>query len=98
MTVKFLVDWTEALLTDLATHASYSEHVTRGDLLMGRALYNNVLVDEKSWDDQVEAQREADKGAKAYCVHPSVHADTFRGSVKAMLKHKAECWNSGNQN
>ena len=71
--------------------------MTRGDLLMGRALYNNVLVDEKSWDDQVEAQREADKGAKAYCVHPSVHADTNRGSVKAMLKHKAECWNSGNK-
>ena len=59
---------------------------------------NNVLVNEKSWDDQVEAQREADKGPKAYCVHPSVHAGTFRGSVKAMLKHKAECWNSGNKN
>ena len=98
LTVKFLVDWTEALLTDLATHPSYSEHVTRGDLLMGRAKFHNVLVSEQSWDAQIEAQRAADKLLRAYCVHPSVHADTIRGSVKALLKHKAECWNSGDKN
>ena len=98
LTVKFLVDWTEALLTDLATHASYSEHVTRGDLLMGRAKAHNVLVSEQSWDAQIEAQRAADKMTRAYCVHPSVHADTLDGTVMSMIKHKAVCWNSGNQN
>ena len=98
LTVKFLVDWTQALLTDLATHASYSEHVTRGDLLMGRAQFHNVLVDEQSWDAQIEAQRAADKGLRAYCVHPSVHADTMEGTVKSMTKHKAECWSTGKPN
>ena len=98
LTLKFLVDWTEALIADLCHHASYSEVVTRKELLASRALHNNVLVSEKSWNDQVEALRESDKGVEAFCVHPSVHATTARGSVRAMLKHKAECWNSGEIN
>ena len=85
LSVKFLVDWSHALLTDLATHAS-AEPVTKEVLLQGRAQYPNVLVDEQKWDAQVEAQRVADKGASAYCVHPSVHADSLRGSVKAQAQ------------
>ena len=97
LSVKFLVNWSHALLTDLATHAS-AELVTKEVLLQGRAHYYNMLVDEQKWDAQVEAQRAADKGASAYCVHPSVHADTMRGSVKAMTKHKLECWSTGKTN
>ena len=98
LSVKFLVNWTHALLTDLATHASYAEHVTKGDLLMGRAQFHNVLVDEQQWDAQIEAQRVEEKGVSAYCVHPSVHADTMRGTVKSMTKHKLECWSTGKPN
>ena len=98
LSVKFLVNWTHALLTDLATHASYAEHVTKGDLRMGRAQFHNVVVDEQQWDAQVEAQRVEEKGVSAYCVHPSVHADTMRGTVKAMTKHKLECWSTGKPN
>ena len=97
LSVKFLINWCHALLTDLATHAS-AEVVTKEELLQMRAQYPNVLVDEEKWDAQIEAQRAADKGPNAYCVHPSVHADTLRGSVKAMTKHKLECWSTGKTN
>ena len=94
LTVKFLVNWCSALLTDLGTHGSV-EDVTKEEILQMRAQYPNILVNEESWDAQVEAQRVAEKGLRAYCIHPSVHADTQSGPVRAMAKHKLECWSTG---
>ena len=82
------------MLKDLGNHAS-AEDVTKEEILQMRAQYPNILVNEESWDAQVEAQRVAEKGLKAYCIHPSVHADTQSGPVRAMAKHKLECWSTG---
>ena len=95
LTVKFLVNWCNALLTDLGTYGS-GDNVTKEQILAMRAQYPNILVNEQQWDTQVEAQRVADKGLRAYCVHPTVHAETQRGSVRAIAKHKLECWTEGN--
>ena len=95
LTVKFLVNWCTAFLTDLESHGA-GDNVTKQQTLKIRAQYPNILVDEKQWDTQVEAQRAADKGLKAYCIHPTVHADTQRGSVSAITKHKQKCWTQGN--
>ena len=94
VTTIFLDYWCSALLTDLVTYGS-ADNVTKEEILEMRAQYPNILVNEQSWDTQVEAQRVADKGLRAYCVHPTVHADTQSGPVRAMAKHKLECWNTG---
>ena len=72
-----------------------ADDVTKEEILEMRAQYPNILVNEQSWDTQVEAQRVAEKGLRAYCVHPTVHADTQSGPVRAMAKHKLECWSTG---
>ena len=93
-TVTFLVNWCHALLKDLGTHAS-AEDVSKEEILQMRAQYLNILVNEERWDAQVEAHSVAEKGLKAYCVHPSVHAATQSGPARAMAKHKLECWSTG---
>ena len=87
------MNWCNAFLTDL--HGA-GDNVTKQQSLETRAQYPNILVEEKEWDAQVEAQRAADKGLKAYCIHPTVHADTQRGTVSAITKHKQKCWTQGN--
>ena len=93
--MKFLVNWCSAFLKDLKSHGT-GDTITKQQLLEMRAQYPNILVDEKKWDEQIEAQRVADSGTLAYCIHPSVHADTHRGTVPAMAKHKETCWQQGN--
>ena len=63
------------MMNDLRAYGTGSNH-TRQQLLQMRALNPNILADEKKWDEQIEAQRVAEGGAVAYCVHPSVHAET----------------------
>ena len=56
LTVKFLVNWCSALLTDLGTYGS-ADDVTKEEILEMRAQYPNILVNEQSWDTQVEAEK-----------------------------------------
>ena len=83
------------MLKDLKSHGT-GDTITKLQLLEMRALNPNILVDEKKWDEQIEAQRVAEGGAVAYCVHPSVHADTHKDTVPTMAVHKETCWTQGN--
>ena len=94
LTVKFLVNWCSAMMNDLRAYGTGSNH-TRQQLLAMRALNPNILADEKKWDEQVEAQRVAEGGAVAYCVHPTVHPETQYDTVPAMAVHKEKCWTPG---
>ena len=94
LTVKFLVNWSFAILNDLRAYGTGSTN-TKQQLLQMRALNPNILADEKKWDEQTDAQRLAEGGVVAYCVHPSVHAETHCDTVPAMAVHKETCWTPG---
>ena len=97
LTVKFLVNWSFSMLKDLRAHGTGSTN-TKDQLLQMRALNPNILADEKHWDEQIEAQREAEGGMLAFCVHPSAHADTLCDTVPAVAEHKETCWMTPGKN
>ena len=66
--VKFLVNWSFAMLKDLKAHWRGSPN-TKDQLLKMRAFQPNILANEKNWDEQIEAVRLAEGGKLAFCVH-----------------------------
>ena len=94
LTLKFLLNWCSALMTDFRAYGQGSNH-TRQQLLAMRAMNPNILVDEQKWDEQVEAQRVTEGGAVAYCGHPTVHPETHCDTVPSMAVHKETCLKPG---
>ena len=66
-------------------------------LLRMRAEHPNILVPESSWNDQVEQIRAKLESSNAFCIHPSVHAETYMDTVPNVTQHKLACW-TGEQN
>jgi hypothetical protein len=90
LSVKFLIGWCEAMLTDLqAFGGGYSNNTA--ELLRMRAQHPNILVPESSWNDQVELMRVSLSCVNAFCIHPSAHADTFMDTAIAVAEHKLDC-------
>ena len=57
-----------------------------------RAQHPNILVPESSWNAQVELIRANMANTTAFCIHPSVHADTFMDTTISVAEHKLACW------
>jgi hypothetical protein len=92
LTVKFLTNWCEAILSDLQVFGGgYSNNPV--ELLRARATLPNILVAEGSWNDQVEVVRKNLGMLNAFCIHPSSHADTHMDTAIAVAEHKLTCYN-----
>ena len=94
--MKLLIEWAEALLKDLKRISPTGNLITSRQLLKMRAIHHNVLLSDKSWDDQVEAIRASHESPCTYCVHPSVHADMYKDTLMTIITHKATCWAGNN--
>ena len=57
-----------------------------------RAVHHNILVDERSWDAQIELIRSTTDSPVSYCIHPTVYGDAFKDTVKTLAEHKVTCW------
>jgi hypothetical protein len=84
LTAKFLIDWSEAILKDLKRLGPMGQLSTPRQLLRMRAEHPNILVAESFWNDQVEQIRAKIEIPNAFCVHPSVHADTYMDTLLAV--------------
>ena len=78
--------WSEALFKDLQTFGRGTSN-TPAQLLKMRAQHPNILVPESSWNAQVEVIRASLGCTTAFCIHPSVHADTFMDTVISVAEH-----------
>jgi hypothetical protein len=96
LTVKFLMAWSEAIFKDLNRFGMGQSNSPR-QLLRMRAEHPNILVPESSWIEQVEQIRAKLESPNAFCIHPSVHADSYIDTVPTVAEHKLACW-TGNQN
>ena len=56
-----------------------------------KAVHHNILVNERSWDDQIEQIRSSTDSPFSY-IHPTVHADVFKDMVHTVTEHKVTCW------
>ena len=74
LTAKVLIGWSEALLKDLKRLAPTGQISTPRELLRMQAVHHNVLVEERSWDSQIELIRSTTDSPFSYCIHPTVHA------------------------
>ena len=87
LTAKVLIDWSEAILKDLKRLAPVGQLSTPRQLLRMRAEHPNILVSASSWTDQVEQIRANLESPMAYCIHPSMHADTYMDTAVAVTEH-----------
>ena len=95
LTVKFLTNWCEAILSDLQVFGGgYSKNPV--ELLRARATMPNILVAEGSWDAQVEVERKNLGMLNAFCIHQSIHADTHMDTAVAVAEHKLTCYDQVN--
>ena len=78
LTAKILIEWSEAPLKDLKRLSPYGQTRTARELLNMRAVHHNILVNERSWDDQIEQIRSSTDSPFAFCIHPTVHANMFK--------------------
>jgi hypothetical protein len=95
LTVKFLLAWSAALFKDLKAFGRGNAK-TQEQLLKMRAMHPNIMVHEGSWNEQVKQMRVSLGCINAFCVHPSVHADTFCDTAVAVAEHKIACWTGKN--
>ena len=56
-----------------------------------RAVHQNMLVDLRSWDAQIELIRSTTDSLFSYCIHPTVHADAFKDTLNTVAEHKVFC-------
>ena len=78
LTAKILIEWSEALLKDLKRLSPYGQTRTARELLNMRAVHHNILVNERSWDNQIELIRASTNNPFAHCILPTVHATCSR--------------------
>ena len=95
LSVKFLIGWCEAVLTDLkAFGGGYTN--TTAQLLRMRAQHPNILVPESSWNDQVGVVRHSMGCVNAFCIHPSTQTDTHMDTAIAVAEHKLDSYTGTN--
>ena len=84
-----------ALFKDLKAFGRGNSN-TPEQLLRMRALHPNIMVPEGSWNEQVEQMRASLGCINAFCIHPSVHEDTFMDTSVSVAEHKLACWTGKN--
>ena len=70
----------------------YGQTRTSRELLSMRAFHHNILVNERSWDNQIELIRASTESNFAYCIYPTVHANMFKDTLNTVAEHKVTCW------
>ena len=98
LTAKVLIEWSEAILKDLKRLKPYGQTRTARELLNMRAVHPNILVNKRAWDDQIEQIRSITDSAFTFCIHPMVHADMFKDTLKTVAEHKVTCWPGNTSN
>ena len=79
-------------MKDLKRLSPYGQTRTARELLHMRAVHHNILVNERSWDHQIEQIRSSTYSPFAFCIHPMVHANMFKDTVNPVAEHKVTCW------
>ena len=74
LTAKVLIEWSEARLKDLKRLAPYGQNRTARELLNMRAVHQNILVNQRSRDDQIKQIGSSTDSPFAYCIHPVIDA------------------------
>lgn len=93
LSIKFLIEWSEAFCKDLDKddQHSYPTQQTRAQLLSARADLPNILIDSNNWDKELESVRAEVGGSIAYCHNPSKHIRVEKATVVEMRAHREVC-------
>ena len=83
LSAKVLIEWSETLLKDLKRLAPIGQTSTPRELLRMRAVHHNILVDERSWDVQIELIRST-TDSPFLLLHPRHNA---RGCLQGHSEH-----------